>query len=260
MAGRSVPSTVLDKVSMRSRAQDAASSRMIRTRRMAGALAALALAAPASGSRAADEAAGACPGASAWRAAHPEQAFAAMKARDAARSLGSPDVLAELRRRVDADQAARRAMLASPGDAAAARAVNRIDDDDVAWLTRLLKKDGFPRIDQVGEVGLHLMWVLVQHADRDPPLQRLALVAFGRLHADGEFSGEDLARLTDRVLVNQGRPQRYGTQFDWASGHFDPKPIADPQGVDERRGALGLMPLADYACAMDAALERDSAP
>ena len=177
-----------------------------------------------------------------------------MNKRDAIRTLSRPDVLEELRRRVGADQTARRVMLAHPGDDAAIRAVVQVDDDDVAWLTRLLKQEGFPRVDQIGEVGLHLVWVIVQHADRDPPLQRLVLKAFERLHAANEVSGDDLARLTDRILVNQNQPQRYGTQFGWASGRFDPKNIADAPNVDVRRRELGLMPLADYACVMNRAL------
>jgi hypothetical protein len=216
----------------------------------------LTLVAAASSGYAADSSTAACPGAAAWKAGHSDASIDAMKQRDSARTLRRPDVLQELRLRVDLDQSARKQMLAHPEDAAAARAVERIDDDDVAWLTRQLKKDGFPRVDQVGEVGLHLTWVLVQHADRDPPLQRLALAAFERLHAADEFPGEDLARLEDRVLVNQDRRQRYGTQFDWKSGHFDPTPIEDPEGVDARRSALGLMPLADYACMMNASLAR----
>jgi hypothetical protein len=142
------------------------------------------------------------------------------------------------------------------GDNVAIRTVTQVDDDDVAWLTRLLKQEGFPRADQIGEVGLHLVWVLVQHADRDPPLQQLALKAFERLHAANEVSGDDLARLTDRLLVNQNQPQRYGTQFDWPSGRFDPKNIADAAEVDARRRELGLMPLPDYACVMNRALSR----
>ena len=230
------------------------SANMTSLRQGARGLAILALVAMASSIQAADDSAAACPDATAWKAAHSDGSLAAMKQRDANRTRSRPDVLDELRRRVDDDQKARRAMLAQPGDAAAARAVERIDDDDGAWLTRLLKKDGFPRVDQVGEVGLHLTWLLVQHADRDVPLQRLSLIAFQRLYAANEFSGDDLARLTDRVLVNQNEPQRYGTQFDWASGHFDPKPIADPEHVDARRRELGLMPLAAYACVMNAAL------
>jgi hypothetical protein len=47
--------------------------------------------------------------------------------------------------------------------------------------------------------------------------------------------------------VNEGREQVYGTQMcGTADGAAIPWPIEDPDGVDERRAAAGLEPLADY--------------
>lgn len=52
--------------------------------------------------------------------------------------------------------------------------------------------------------------------------------------------------LHDRICFFEGRPQRYGTQYDWnESGELAPWLIEDEAGVDERRRALGLPPLAD---------------
>jgi len=227
-----------------------------------GALVVLASAAIASPGLAADNepnsSGAACPGAAAWNEAHAERSVPAMKRRDAARTLSRPDVLDELQRRVASDQAARRAMLANPADGAVVREVARIDADDDAWLRRLLEKDGLPGADQIGEFGLHLTWLLVQHADQDPPLQQWALAGFERRHDAGEFSADELARLTDRVLLEQGKTQRYGTQFDWGSGRFEPRHIDGVSDVDSRRRQLGLMPLADYACMMNSTLKRRS--
>jgi hypothetical protein len=52
---------------------------------------------------------------------------------------------------------------------------------------------------------------------------------------------------TDRVLVHRGKPQRYGSQFDFAGGRLVPAPIEDLPGLDARRAAIGLMPMAEYA-------------
>jgi hypothetical protein len=53
-------------------------------------------------------------------------------------------------------------------------------------------------------------------------------------------------------IFRQWRPQFYGTQF-YAdeSGNFGPRPIEDPDHVDERRQAVGLQPLSDYAFDME---------
>ncbi|HEY8505435.1 MAG TPA: DUF6624 domain-containing protein, partial [Gemmataceae bacterium] len=55
-----------------------------------------------------------------------------------------------------------------------------------------------------------------------------------------------LAYLTDRVRVNTGRKQLFGTQMTWESGKLAPKPIEDAARVDQRRAEYGLPPLADY--------------
>ncbi len=56
-----------------------------------------------------------------------------------------------------------------------------------------------------------------------------------RAVADGEADAESLAYLTDRVPVNKGKPQRYGTQGDGAA--------VDVARVNANRKALGLEPL-----------------
>ena len=58
-------------------------------------------------------------------------------------------------------------------------------------------------------------------------------------HATGQVSAVDVAYLTDRVLVNEGKPQEYGTQFHVVDGVRQPRPIREPGKVDERRAARG---------------------
>jgi hypothetical protein len=91
-------------------------------------------------------------------------------------------------------------------------------------------------------------WVLAQHADADPDFQQLALERMRPYLDDGGVRPGDYAYLFDRVAVNQGRPQRYGTQPLGecnADGSLSPKPLEDPDNVDARRAELGLGPMAD---------------
>ena len=59
----------------------------------------------------------------------------------------------------------------------------------------------------------------------------------------GDVDGADVAYLTDRVLVGEKKPQRYGTQLE---AGFKPCPIDDEKNVDKRRATVGLGPLAEY--------------
>lgn len=187
----------------------------------------------------------ACPGAAAWNLNNPpvRQHAAAGIAK-----AGDTGLLAELQVRVENDQSARRKLLTDPRSEESARSVESIDSENLAWLRRLVSEKGFPSAAQVGNEGVHLAWILLQHADRDPEFQRGLLPVLESRYSAGELPANDLARMTDRILIASGKSQKYGTQFDWFSGNFrlpEPSKVAD---IDADRRRLGLMPLADYAC------------
>jgi len=164
----------------------------------------------------------------------------------------------ELMARRDEDQRVRQ--LASPPkgqymarlpDEVAAQG-QRADADNARWLGELLITRGWPGRTLVGEEGAQAAWLLAQHADCDPVLQRAFLDALRGAVAQGEASPAHLAYLEDRVRVHAGQPQLYGTQFTVISGNFGPYPIEDPQRLDERRAAAGLEPFAVYEARMRA--------
>jgi hypothetical protein len=198
---------------------------------------------------------GPCPGAASWRRDHPTLADTP-DSKDSNAVISDVALLNDLRHRVESDQAARKKLLADPKSKQLGGSVNAIDTANLAWLRRLLSEKGFPTIVQVGKEGVHLAWVLLQHADDDPKLQRELLPVLEQRLSAGELPANDLARFTDRVLVASGKPQRYGTQFDWFAGDFtlpEPSRLAE---IDSERSHLGLMPLADYVCTIRVAREK----
>jgi hypothetical protein len=53
-----------------------------------------------------------------------------------------------------------------------------------------------------------------------------------------------MAMMLNRIRTYEGRPQVYGTSFDWDDqGHLSPRAIEHPEDVDTRRSAVGLEPL-----------------
>lgn len=113
-------------------------------------------------------------------------------------------------------------------------------------LAAILDRHGWPGRTLVGTDGAHAAWLVAQHAICDPALQRRALRLIRTAAAQGEAALRDVAMLEDRIRVCEGRPQRYGTLFDWdEAGNMSPLPIEEPERVDERRRAVGLGPLAD---------------
>jgi hypothetical protein len=107
---------------------------------------------------------------------------------------------------------------------------------------------GYPGYNVAGKEGSHHFWLLVQHADHAPAFQQRVLekmkVEVDRENAEpGEY-----ALLVDRVRLNTGKQQVYGTQvtYNHQTGQAYPKPLADSTSVNERRKSVGLPPLEEY--------------
>jgi hypothetical protein len=129
----------------------------------------------------------------------------------------------------------------------------QVDAINLRRLKHIVNQDGFPTIAMVGVDGVHAAFLLTQHADKDLAFQEKILTIITRRWQSGEFDGNGYALLTDRVLRAEGKPQRYGTQFEERDGDWKPEPIADEARVDRRRHALGLISLANYTCKIHAA-------
>jgi hypothetical protein len=136
-----------------------------------------------------------------------------------------------------------------------------VHDRNAARLTRIMDEHGWPGERDVGADGAEAAWLIVQHAIAQPALQRRALKALLTAAARGEVPARQVAMLEDRVRTFEGRPQRYGTQFDWdPSGQLSPLPLDDPDGLDARRESVGLRPLVEEIEARREEARRSSEP
>ncbi|MBV8951548.1 MAG: hypothetical protein JOZ99_11780 [Actinobacteria bacterium] len=115
----------------------------------------------------------------------------------------------------------------------------------------------------VGDDGAQAAWWLAQHAVFDPELQRRCLDMLEVAVDCDDASALHYALLLDRVRMADGRPQLYGSQLVRGStgpgsdgtedaAEIVPWTIEEPDGVDARRAAIGLEPLATYLEAMRA--------
>ena len=230
-----------------------------------GALAlALAAMAPVSAAMAATEDAAlfdACPGLSGWAAGHPHGGRE-VNGGDGAGSTSVPDAMrAELARRAKLDQQVRAPL--SGGQApspAQLRRLAEVDADNLRWLRQQVLRHGFPTVGQAGEQGVLDAWLLVQHADADLRFQQSVLTTLMARPASSGIRKADMAMLSDRVLLAQGKPQRYGTQFVRNEGgeFVLQEPVEDPGGIDARRARMDLMPLALYRCVLHATYDAPS--
>lgn len=115
------------------------------------------------------------------------------------------------------------------------------------WLKSVLARIGWFDISRHGEEASQAAWLLVQHADHDPAWQRAVLADLKPRVARGDMQGKYYAYLVDRVAVNAGQPQTYGTQGGCKGpGDWRPDPMVDPDALDARRAAVGLEPIEAY--------------
>ena len=120
-----------------------------------------------------------------------------------------------------------------------------IDARNLARLIEVIETHGWPGQSLVGEEAAGGAFLILQHADVD--VQKKYLPLAREAAAAGEMRPADLALLEDRILLHDGKPQRYGSQFVRdAEGNAELWPIEDESHVDERRASVGLQPLADY--------------
>jgi hypothetical protein len=122
---------------------------------------------------------------------------------------------------------------------------------DTAVLARLrtlaaTRGSTWPTRSVVGAAGVRAVWILAQH---DTALQRTVLHRMMESGPD-EALAADVAVLEDRVRLQSGRKQLYGSQLRSVAGKLVPAPIEDPVHVDMRRDAAGLPPLEQAVCSL----------
>lgn len=109
---------------------------------------------------------------------------------------------------------------------------------------------GYLGYNQVGKEGSNHFWLLVQHCDHDPAFQRRVLKAMRKEVKKKNANPENYAYLFDRVQVNAGEKQLFGTQVDYlvrTTGRAIPKiGLLDSARVDQLRQEHNLGTLKDY--------------
>ncbi|MFT4663581.1 MAG: hypothetical protein ACI8YQ_000107 [Polaribacter sp.] len=126
-----------------------------------------------------------------------------------------------------------------------------IYEDDLknrAIAKKVFKKHGYPGISMVGKEKSHEFWVIVQNCNMDVDFQLAVLKVTDKLIYRGEADAHDYAYLSDRVRINLGQKQIYGTQveFNKAKNSYEPFELNKPEEVDARRQELNLESMAKY--------------
>lgn len=129
---------------------------------------------------------------------------------------------------------------------AAIHGLEEIDAQNTARMKELVGKFGWPTRKMVGAKAAGNAWLLVQHADKDPQFQRACLEKMVPLLKSQEVQPQNYAYLYDRVQVNTGNLQRFGTQGKLENGLAWIQPVENPKRLDAWRKEFGLEPIEEY--------------
>jgi hypothetical protein len=156
------------------------------------------------------------------------------------------ELQSELLEIVALDQDLRNRAMKDMGSQELVAQIGEADRRHTRRLREIVEVYGWPGNSLVCTDGAHAAWLLVQHADHNPAFQTDCLEKMIAAGPD-EVDQQNLAYLTDRVRVNTGQPQLYGTQF-WIddNGVFGPRPMENAGRIDEYRTAVGLGPFEEY--------------
>lgn len=148
---------------------------------------------------------------------------------------------------VDLDQEVRNLFMAAVTNPTIRKLLEDIDRFHTEHLKAILKQYGWITISKFGKEADHQAWLLVQHADRDPNFQKRCVSTLEKLWPLNETDRKNYAYLYDRIAVNHGLKQRYGTQAKIENDQIELLPFEDSfDDLNERRREVKLGPIEEY--------------
>lgn len=156
---------------------------------------------------------------------------------DILKGIKFPALAQEIEKMLEEDQAMRERALKNKG-IIESKEDDTLDQRNAERMKQIIEESGWPSTLKVGQEAARAAWLLVLHADHDVVFQKMALELMNQEEGVEE---KDIAYLEDRVRVNEGKLQIYGTQFrPNARGEYNPLPIEDVENVNKRRIQMGL--------------------
>lgn len=128
----------------------------------------------------------------------------------------------------------------------------KINKENCDEFRKIVRHFGLIDIERFGEEASFNAWLLIQHFPKSSVKFKEKYLMMMRLQKY-KVNKRNLAYLEDRVAVETGKPQKYGTQGrrkrNSKQWHF--YPIIDIENIDKKRAAVGLDSLAEYAGLME---------
>jgi hypothetical protein len=123
---------------------------------------------------------------------------------------------------------------------------NKVDDSNTVKLKAIIKEHSWLTKELVGVEGVGAAFLIIKHSSDITFKEKMLPYLKKSYLSDDGISGQQVALLTDDVLLTQGEKQVYGTQVKISDGKLVFRPIDDEANVDKRRAEMKMPPLASY--------------
>ncbi|MEQ1603353.1 MAG: DUF6624 domain-containing protein [Pyrinomonadaceae bacterium] len=125
------------------------------------------------------------------------------------------------------------------------RTAQEIDAPNTKRIEEILNTTGFPTSKAVGIDGVKAYFLILQHSD-SIVLRLRCRKGIGQAWREKVLSPSEYTGFIDRLLVKQGKPQIYGSNFESKDGKLIMSKTKDPKNLDKRRKHAGLPTIAEY--------------
>ncbi|MET3126794.1 hypothetical protein ABID42_001896 [Arcicella rosea] len=125
------------------------------------------------------------------------------------------------------------------------------DSINLMKVTEILDKYGWLGVDKIGGQANQTLFLVIQHSDLKTQQKYLPMMR--EAVKTNKASASSLALLEDRVALEEGKRQIYGSQigYDEDTEKSFVLPLQDPENVDKRRMKVGLEPMSVYVKGWD---------
>jgi len=119
--------------------------------------------------------------------------------------------------------------------------MKELHNENAKILNDIIDAFGYPTIDKVGKEANEAAWLVIQHSIGQPEFMKKCAKLLEIAVSESKADSKNLAYITDRIAVFEGKPQLNGTQFDWdENGNLSPNIFDELNKVNERRKSIGL--------------------
>lgn len=109
----------------------------------------------------------------------------------------------------------------------------------------IIHKCGFPKPPIIDNQGLLTIFLVIQHGSKD--MRTKYFEYFKDLSEHGHFDKSIVVLMEDRILMDAGKKQKFGTQVvKNQQGKWELYPVDNPDSLDKRREEIGLKPIQEY--------------